>query len=57
MYSEGKVAILATLVGMVFLTVAFFLGLLMIGIIFFPMIWGLTYKGIAKMIKSYDFQK
>ncbi|RJE88398.1 hypothetical protein D3P07_10350 [Paenibacillus sp. 1011MAR3C5] len=56
MYSNGKVAILATLAGTVFLTVAFFLGFLMVGIIFFPIIWGLTYKAIEKKMKSCAFQ-
>lgn len=49
MYSNRKAAVLTTLAGVVFLITAFFLGLIMIGIICFPIIWGLTYKVIEKI--------
>lgn len=43
-----KTAMMTSIVGMIFLAITYFTGLLIVGIILFPMIWGLIYKFIQK---------
>ncbi|RJX39844.1 hypothetical protein D3P09_10645 [Paenibacillus pinisoli] len=52
-YSNRKAAVLSTLAGVVILIASYYLGLIMIGVIFFPMIWGLTYRTLAKVIRTF----
>jgi len=47
-----KIALWASAIGLLILIIAFFYGLLVVGIIFFPIIWGITYKAVQKICNS-----
>ncbi|MGI2294599.1 hypothetical protein [Paenibacillus sp. GXUN7292] len=44
-----KIAIGTSAIGIIFLAIAYVSGFLLVGIIFFPVLWGIIYKFIQKI--------
>lgn len=49
--NNTKIAIGTSAIGIIFLAIAYLSGFLLVGIIFFPVLWGIIYKFMQK-IKS-----